>query len=745
MELIHNQTFRLLPQRIDTRYPAGIYRVILDEPLIDKTVVVYLAATGPKRKPYRSSARKSTKAGPLKKPPPPLVGQLIWIDRDLLLRMEANHLLVSSPVEREPIYFQPIKSLRDRKIFDLRVKAMRSFLNYEELQESILVHSGLGGLVTKALTKVPVSRNFIYKQWSTLCRLGIDETSLLPRLDRCGAPGEQRPCDPKGRKKPGPKTIKQRIGLLRGDANVSTQPAMSTEWRAKITAADKAIKTPIKPRMSKRYNDILDAAFVKGYKLVGGEYLPVPLVEREYPTKEQVRRVLTEDISRLQRLRESTTSGHFSRAMRGLSGRNWKGVSGPGHTWAIDSTIADIYLRSSINRAWIVGRPVVYIIVDVWSTAIVGFYVCLTGPSWNTAKISLFNACAGPELMDAFWGCPTLMGLNPLPTMCFALMCDRGEYLSKGASYTSLKLIPCLSYAPPYRPDLKGLVEVLHRIQKDAQYLFVPGAMDARRAELELRKSRPAESAMTLREYVQYLYYLFDEYNLTANRLHRIDAHMGAAGVFPSPAGLWRWGHMVGIGFRRATTRDDLISALLPSATARVGASSVRYAGNDYMSDVLRAEEWTTHSRNFGGWDIPINTYPGSVSRIWTPNTNGTGLLDLQISDEANASPELTYEELADSIAYQKLQKEDVIHAKTIQSLNSQARIKALLKSATLKTKEALDNDQGVRPTVREARHIEVKGTQEERFAKPKSRAEERDEAMENQEAMMRSILAQLD
>jgi len=33
---------------------------------------------------------------------------------------------------------------------------MRCFLNYEELRDGILVHSGLGGLVTRVLTKLPI-------------------------------------------------------------------------------------------------------------------------------------------------------------------------------------------------------------------------------------------------------------------------------------------------------------------------------------------------------------------------------------------------------------------------------------------------------------------------------------------------------------------------------------------------------------------------------------------------------------
>lgn len=50
----------------------------------------------------------------------------------------------------------------------------------------------------------------------------------------------------------------------------------------------------------------------------------------------------------------------------------------------------------------------------------------------------------------------------------------------------------------PYRGDLKGLAEVLHRIEKDAQFLFVPGAMDFRRQELELRRVDPNDSVLTL-------------------------------------------------------------------------------------------------------------------------------------------------------------------------------------------------------------------------------------------------------
>jgi TnsA endonuclease N terminal len=45
-------------------------------------------------------------------------------------------------------------------------------------------------------------------------------------------------------------------------------------------------------------------------------------------------RVLTVDKTRLQRLIEQTTARHYKASLRGLKGRNWRDVAGPGHTWA---------------------------------------------------------------------------------------------------------------------------------------------------------------------------------------------------------------------------------------------------------------------------------------------------------------------------------------------------------------------------------------------------------------------------
>jgi putative transposase len=271
------------------------------------------------------------------------------------------------------------------------------------------------------------SESFVRKNFSLLCRGGFQESSLRPtRSARCGAPGVPRPCDPGGRKKPGAKTIKEKVARACGKIIAPEQPGISTQWAKTIMAADKRIPSP-KPAMPERCQQIVESAFVARYKDEGGKLVLLEAKLGTYPNARQIKRVLERNIPKLQRLLERTTKGHFTRSLRGLIGRNWKGVVGPGHTWAVDSSIGDIYLRSSINRAWIIGRPIVYVIVDVWSTAVVGFYVCLDGPSWEMAKVALFSAATDPNLIGGLWGYEAMPSLFPAPTMCAVLMCDRGE------------------------------------------------------------------------------------------------------------------------------------------------------------------------------------------------------------------------------------------------------------------------------------------------------------------------------
>ena len=744
MDLIPNCTFRIVGDSPKIpRHAFGIYRLILLHIASDLAIAVLIqpeeghdAQQKGGRKPKATNRQK-------KKPPMRLVGALQWLRYSDLLELASNHLLYPLEIEVPP---PRVSAERSKEEFKRRIDAMQDFLDQRALEDGIFEHHGLSGLVAAAVERSGMSRNFIYRQWSNLCRFGLSQSSLAPRHDRCGAPGVSRPVDPLptggfNRRKAGRKTLKQRLARKFGGIELPGQPGMSTEWAARIRVADQRIPSP-KPPWTKRCDLILSSAFCGRAKEVDGTFTIIPPEQGTYPNNRQIRRVLLGLRSRIERLLEQTTLRHFEANRRGLTSRNWKGVAGPGHTWAIDSTVGDIYLRSSVNRAWIVGRPIVYIIVDIWSSAIVGFYVALTGPSWSTAKVSLFNASADPMLLGELWGYQPILALNPLPSLPYLLLCDHGEYLSKNHRKTAIKLLPLTRYAPPYRGDLKGLVEVLHRIEKDQQFLFIPGAMDYRRAEYELRRVDPEKSVMTVREYVQWLHEIFTQYNLVADRLHRLDAHMSASRVVPSPAGLWHWGHQVGIGYRRHTPEHELIREFLPSIEAIVRRDAVRIAGLDYMSKEVKEAQWTTLARNFGSWEVPAFHYPGAVGSAWISHPERSTMLRLTIADEARASPELTFDEWLDVEAFEVMRADEREHQRMTRAVQSLRRLHDMVQSATRKTKEAIAKATGTRPTITEARAMEVAMTPQFSGSESKALDALRDEAMAEHEALLASLIA---
>lgn len=697
--LMHNQVIS-----ISSGPYSGIHRVVLDIVAENQTILVRLDT--PSDALPRRSGRPRNDHSKIKKTQNRSFTELVWVKREVLIDLYNDNLLRPVEVEPDVIFLSPIINEKQQNIFVKRLKVMQGFLDFDNLKHRLLFDRNLGGLVKQAKESGDISTTQVYQLFTVLCRHGFAESSLRPRFDRCGAPGKLRPCDPDGRKKPGARTIREKIEIAAGAQVTPSQPGISTEWKNRILAADVGIKCP-KPPMPTRCKLIINSEFVTRLKNIDGKLMPVHPELGKYPNHQQIMRVLKTNFSAIEQIKHKTTNNHFIANKRGLMGRNWEGVSGPGHTWAIDSTVGDIYLVSSVNRSWIVGRPIIYVIVDVWSSAIVGFYVCLSGPSWDMAKIALFCASADSHLIAQLFGYQPMFIFDPLPTMPAIMLCDRGEYLSLGASYTGSKLTLNLSYAPPFRADLKGVVEVAHRIEKDQQYHFVPGAIDARRKEYELRKFDRKTAVLTAREYTHYLYAVFSEYNLTANREHRLDAHMRATDVIPTPAGLWNWGHKVGIGVQRAKPTSELITTLLPTANATVNKHGVKFAGKHYVSSPAKDQEWAEEARNLGGWDIQGHYFPGSVSKIWIPNEGGKGMLEMQLSDFSTSVPDLTFDEYADALAYSQLNKQKLAHQKSVQAIQFLAKKDEIIQQGKRLTADAASQPCSPQPAIKFTRAIE--------------------------------------
>jgi hypothetical protein len=147
MDLIPNGCFRvqaspLTPPSLD----AGVYRVILDDPVGDITIAVLILADEENRR-IRGGRNKKGEAEmkhKRRKAPPSLVGELRWLRRSELLALSTEGLVRPFEIARHPL--RPL-SKDSQLVFERRQRAMSSFLNLKTLQEWISIHRSLKALV----------------------------------------------------------------------------------------------------------------------------------------------------------------------------------------------------------------------------------------------------------------------------------------------------------------------------------------------------------------------------------------------------------------------------------------------------------------------------------------------------------------------------------------------------------------------------------------------------------------------
>ncbi|WP_270825939.1 hypothetical protein [Aeromonas sp. QDB68] len=98
------------------------------------------------------------------------------------------------------------------------------------------------------------------------------------------------------------------------------------------------------------------------------------------------------EYSQVEKLKKRISKIDYNKDIRPLLATANTQALGPGSRYEIDATIADIYLVSDSDRQNIVGRPIVYMVIDVFSRMVAGFYIGFENPSYVAAMQTLSMA-----------------------------------------------------------------------------------------------------------------------------------------------------------------------------------------------------------------------------------------------------------------------------------------------------------------------------------------------------------------
>lgn len=296
-------------------------------------------------------------------------------------------------------------------------------------------------------------------------------------------------------------------------------------------------------------------------------------------------------------------------------------TDGPGTRFQVDATIADVYIVSSLNRNRVIGRSIIYAIIDVYSRLITGIYVGLEGPSWIGAMMALDNMICdkvefckkyGIKIKEEQWPC------KHLPEIIIA---DRGEFEGYSVENLINNLDVKIENTSPYRGDLKGIVERSFRTTNEKIKHTTPGAIQK---EFRKRGDRDyrLDATLTLEEFTKIYINIVLHHNSKIIDKYVMDKEMIEDEIIPTPLQLWKWGIENRKGRLKTVDRDVLRLNILPKGKASISRAGIRFKGLYYSSDKAIKEQWfiKNNVRN-----IEIVYDPRNMNNIYIPYDDGLG------------------------------------------------------------------------------------------------------------------------
>lgn len=501
---------------------------------------------------------------------------------------------------------------------------------------------------------------------------GKTHNALLPNYFNSGGKGKEKPC---GEMKRGRKSSD-----IEG---INITP----EFKKIIEKSYDKFYNKTNSSLKQARQDMLENYFNEGYYTNEQGNL-VPVIKEKCPTLSQFIYWGQKAFTTKETLIKREGMRDFSLNHRGIIGESTSEAYAPGRLFQVDATIADIYLVSRQNPDWIIGRPVVYMVIDVFSRLIVGFYVGLEGPSWLGAMMAIYNTtrnkvdlCKEYEIIitSESWMC------NNLPENIIA---DRGEFESNKTASLKANLGVNIKILPPYRADWKGIVEQNFRRFNNKTIHWLPGKIK-REYRIRGEKDYRLGALLNLYEFNQIIIHSILYFNNKYMKYYERDTQMIIDNVPPIPNELWKWGLKNRSGALKTYSEDIIKLNLMPSKECTLADTGLRFQNRTYLSQELIDSGLLEHIRRNGSISKTISYDPRNTDNVYI--NEGSSYIKLTATNKIYNN--YYYEELECLLEFEKSEEilDDKKDTQDIASLN--ANINQIIETAKKREKEYNESD----------------------------------------------------
>ena len=378
-----------------------------------------------------------------------------------------------------------------------------------------------------------------------------------------------------------------------------------------------AVKKYFLSRDHNHFKDTYDFLISDWYtkKTEGGE--PETLPPDELPSFAQFRNWYYKNRDILNEIKKRDGENTYNLKNRGVTNKTETSLYGPGAAYQIDATVADIYLVSQVDRNKIVGRPEIYFVMDAATHMVTGMYITLKSASWESASLAIRNAAMNKVSYCAQYGIHITEEQWPCHHLPQALVADRGEVESTNADVLANVLGIQVINTPPYRGDLKGIIEQHFRITNLSIPNSTPGKIQSdfrRRGGRDYRLDAQLDihqfTAIIIRCVLHYNnHHYMKEYpkNLQMRQL----------GVRPVPLELWNYGIRYQSGGIKTASNDIINYALLPKESGSITEKGICFRKMYYSCAKAETESWFAVARTEGRRKVTVSYDPNDMDLIY--------------------------------------------------------------------------------------------------------------------------------
>lgn len=613
-------------------------------------------------------------------------GKATWVDDDpWSLHFFEEEL---SPAQRE---------VRD-KAWNIIVE-----LTGMENEPAIFIKKQRGAMIRKVAEKHNLREYYIYRHLFRYWQRGLNKNALIPDYVFSGGKGKNR--EPGERKR----------GRPRKSMQFSEGINLTSQLRETICRSIKEFYLQSgKMSLPQAYQSMLKKYFSEDIEIDNGA-VKVTLVEEEKrPSFTQFYQVYRKEFDESDAVKAREGEKEFLRNNRAITGDSTAEAFGPGEKFQFDATIADIYLVSRLKREHIIGRPVIYGVIDVFSRMVVGVYVGLEGPSWLGAMMALANVVQdkpkfcqeyGIVIEDEQWPC------RHLPS---ALLADRGEMLQGDLEPLLDTLRIRGENTPAYRGDLKGIIERLFKTIQDEFRPTTPGAVQRDFQERGAQDYR-LNAKLDIYQFTKIILAVIIEHNnMKVLPRYIRDQQMIAEDVKPIPIELWNWGVKNRSGSLRWIDEEIVKLNLMPRDSAVVTSRGILFKKMHYSCEIALKNRWFEKARQKGTWKIEVSYDPRIMSPIYIRSENGREYEVCRLLDKDLRFQGMSLSEVEDLLNYENTMTNDLKKEGLYSGVQVRALIDQVVEEAITKTNNATQNGlqtkkkrlKGIRSNRKEEREI---------------------------------------